>query len=49
MQDYNLKEKLNKELLNIWKEENYVRQLKKDLREYDRKRFEAHKFRLCFD
>jgi len=29
MQDYNLKEKLNKQLLNIWKEENYVRQLKK--------------------
>jgi hypothetical protein len=41
MQDYNLKEKFNKELLYTWKKENYVRQLKKNLREYDRKRFGA--------
>jgi hypothetical protein len=41
MQDYNLKEILNKELLYTWKKENYVRQLKKNLREYDRKRFGA--------
>ena len=41
MQDYKLKEKLNKELLYTWKKENYVRQLKKKLQEYDRKRFGA--------
>lgn len=39
MQEYNLKEKLNKELLYTWKKENYVRQLKKKLQEYERKRF----------
>jgi hypothetical protein len=39
MQDYKLKEKLNKELLYTWKKENYVRQLKTNLREYERKRF----------
>src|SRR5437764_1396583 len=39
LQDYKLKEKLNKELLYTWKKENYVRQLKKNLREYESKRF----------
>ena len=39
MQDHQLKEKLNRELLYTWKKENYVRQLKKNLREYERKRF----------
>ncbi|CAF0839024.1 unnamed protein product [Rotaria sp. Silwood1] len=39
MQDYKLKEKLNKELLYTWKKESYVRQLKKNLQEYERKRF----------
>jgi hypothetical protein len=41
MQEYNLKQKLNKELLYSWKKEAYVRQLKKDLQEYERKRFGA--------
>ena len=41
MQEHNLKAKLNKELLYAWRKENYVRQLKKNLREYDRKRFGA--------
>jgi hypothetical protein len=41
MQDYNVKEKLNKELLYTWKKESYVRQLKKNLQEYERKRFGA--------
>lgn len=41
MQDHQLKEKLNKELLYTWKKENYVRQLKKNLREYERRRFGA--------
>ncbi|CAF3296278.1 unnamed protein product [Rotaria socialis] len=39
MQDYKLKEKLNKELLYTWKKESYVRQLKKNLQDYERKRF----------
>jgi hypothetical protein len=39
MQEYKLKEKLNKELLYTWEKENYVRQLKKNLQEYERKRF----------
>lgn len=39
MQDYQLKEKLNRELLYTWKKETYVRQLKKNLQEYERKRF----------
>lgn len=39
MQDYSLKEKLNRELLYTWKKESYVRQLKKNLEEYERKRF----------
>lgn len=39
MQDHNLKEKLNRELLYTWKKESYVRQLKKNLEEYRRKRF----------
>lgn len=39
MQDLKLKEKLNKELLYTWKKENYVRQLKKKLQEYEKKRF----------
>lgn len=39
MQDYKLKEKLNKELLYTWKKETYVRQLKKNLQDYERKRF----------
>lgn len=39
MQEHKLKEKLNKELLYTWKKENYVRQLKKNLQEYERKRF----------
>ena len=41
MQDYSLKEKLNRELLYTWKKESYVRQLKKNLQEYERKRFGA--------
>jgi len=39
MQDLKLKEKLNKELLYTWRKENYVRQLKKKLQEYEKKRF----------
>lgn len=39
MQEYKLKEKLNKELLYTWKKESYVRQLKKKLEDYERKRF----------
>ena len=39
MQDYSLKEKLNRELLYTWKKESYVRQLKRNLQEYERKRF----------
>ena len=39
IQDYNLKEKYNRELLYKWKKENYVRQLKRKLQEYTRKRF----------
>ena len=41
MQDYKVKEKLNRELLYTWKKESYVRQLKKNLQEYERKRFGA--------
>jgi hypothetical protein len=39
MQDYKLKEKLNKELLYTWNKETYVRQLKRKLQVYDRNRF----------
>jgi hypothetical protein len=41
MQEYNLQAKLNNELLYNWKKENYVRQLKKNLQEYEKKRFGA--------
>jgi hypothetical protein len=34
MEMYNLKEKYNRELLYAWKKESYVRQLKKNLQEY---------------
>ncbi|CAF2882507.1 unnamed protein product [Rotaria sp. Silwood2] len=36
---YNLQEKYNRELLYTWKKESYIRQLKKDLQEYERQRF----------
>ena len=39
MQVYHLKEKYNRELLYTWKKESYVRQLKKNLEDYERKRF----------
>jgi hypothetical protein len=39
IQGYNLKEKYNRELLYTWKKESYVRQLRKNLQEYERKRF----------
>jgi hypothetical protein len=35
MQTYNLEEKYNRELLYTWKKESYIRQLKKDLQEYE--------------
>ena len=39
IQNYNLKEKYNRELLYTWKKESYVRELRKNLQEYERKRF----------
>ncbi|CAF1153301.1 unnamed protein product [Rotaria sordida] len=39
LQIYNLKEKYNRELLYTWKKESYIRQLKKDLQEYEHQRF----------
>ncbi|CAF1128927.1 unnamed protein product [Rotaria sp. Silwood1] len=39
LQIYNLKEKYNRELLYTWKKESYIRQIKKDLQEYERQRF----------
>ncbi|CAF0880890.1 unnamed protein product [Didymodactylos carnosus] len=41
MQIYDVKTKLNRELLYTWKKESYVRQLKKNLVDYERKRFGA--------
>ena len=39
MQTYHLEEKYNRELLYMWKKESQVRQLKKNLQEYDEQRF----------
>lgn len=39
MQTYTLEEKYNRELLYIWNKESYVRQLKKNLQEYNEQRF----------
>lgn len=39
MQTYHLEEKYNRELLYMWKKESQVRQLKKDLQDYEEQRF----------